>query len=148
MVAEVYAGLSAIKTAFDMARGLKDINDVAIRNGAVIELQEKILTAQQTQAALVERIGELEKEIAAFNKWDSEKEKYELKQISNVGTVAYMLRSDARDTKPPHWLCTNCYENGKASFIQYYAHIGIALHFRCSSCSAEYRTNGDRPAWL
>ena len=36
--AEVYAGLSAIKSAFDMTKGLKDIHDVTLRDRAVIEL--------------------------------------------------------------------------------------------------------------
>jgi hypothetical protein len=53
MVAEVLAGLGAFKTMFDMAKALKDINDAAIRNGAVIELQEQILGAQVAQAALL-----------------------------------------------------------------------------------------------
>jgi len=42
MVGEVFAGLGAIKTAFDIAKGLKDIDDAARRNAAVIELQQKI----------------------------------------------------------------------------------------------------------
>jgi hypothetical protein len=36
---------------------LKDINDAVIRNGAVIELQEKILAARQKQTALLERLS-------------------------------------------------------------------------------------------
>jgi hypothetical protein len=35
VVTETIAGLSAIKTAFDMTKALKDINDAAIRNAAV-----------------------------------------------------------------------------------------------------------------
>ena len=41
MVAEIYGGISALKSAFDIAKGLKDIDDAARRNAAVIELQEK-----------------------------------------------------------------------------------------------------------
>jgi hypothetical protein len=40
MVAEIYGGLSAIKSAFDIAKGLKDIHDATLRNTAIIELQE------------------------------------------------------------------------------------------------------------
>ena len=75
VAAEVYAGLGAIKTAFDIAKGLKDIDDATRRNAAVIELQEKVLSAQQAQSALIDRIGELEKEVAGFEKWDAEKER-------------------------------------------------------------------------
>jgi hypothetical protein len=64
MVAEVYATLGAFKAMFDMAKGLKDINDAAIRNGAVIALQEQILTAQAAQSTLIDRVNDLEKEVA------------------------------------------------------------------------------------
>ena len=50
MVAEVFAGLSAIKTAFDLAKGLKDIDDATRRNAVIIELQEKILSARDAQS--------------------------------------------------------------------------------------------------
>jgi uncharacterized protein YlxW (UPF0749 family) len=78
MVAEVFAGIAALKTAFDIAKGLKDIDDAARRNAAVIELQEKILSAQQSQAALVERVHELEKEVAGFDQWETERKRYAL----------------------------------------------------------------------
>ena len=68
----------------DIAKGLKDINDAAARNLAVIELQEKILAAHTAQAALVERVGELEKEMARFETWDAEKQRYRLTQCAVV----------------------------------------------------------------
>ncbi len=49
MVSEIFAGLGAFKTMFDIAKGLKDINDAAARNAAVVELQEKILAAQASR---------------------------------------------------------------------------------------------------
>ena len=56
VVAETIAGLGAFKSMYDMAKAIKDMNDAAVRNAAVIELQEKILAAQSAQAALLERI--------------------------------------------------------------------------------------------
>lgn len=117
MVAEVYAGLSAIKTAFDMAKGLKDIHDAALRNTAVIELQEKILTAQQAQASLIERISDLEKEVAAFETWSAEKQRYELKDVG-LGTLAYVVKETMRGTEPPHQICASCYQRNKKSILQ------------------------------
>jgi len=73
MVAEVYAGLGAVKAAFDMAKGLKDINDAAIRNAAIIELQQKILGAQEEQATLIQRLRELEQELSNLRAWEEEK---------------------------------------------------------------------------
>jgi hypothetical protein len=144
MVGEAIAGLSAIKTAFDLAKGLKDISDAANRNAAVIELQEKILTAQQAQAALVERISELEKQVANFEAWDTEKEKYELKPVGDHGIV-YMLKPSARGTEPPHWLCPNCYEQRKKSYLQK-APIHGGLYV-CQPCKTNITAHGG-PKWL
>jgi len=65
MVGEIYAGIGAVKAAFEIAKGLKDINDATIRNAAIIELQEKILRAQEEQSALVDRTRELEQQLAS-----------------------------------------------------------------------------------
>ena len=81
MVAEVYAGLAAFKSAFDLAKGLKDINDAAIRNAAIIELQGKILAAQHDQSKLVQHLRELEQEIASLKDWEAEKKRYALREL-------------------------------------------------------------------
>ena len=41
MVGEIFRGLSAIKTAFDMAQGLQNIHDAVTRDRAIIEPQKK-----------------------------------------------------------------------------------------------------------
>jgi hypothetical protein len=97
MVAEVFAGLAPFKGMLDIARSFKDMNDAAARQGVAIELREQILTAQETQATLIEKIRALEAEIARFDKWDIEKERYELKAISQ-GTVAYVLKTNNQNT--------------------------------------------------
>jgi hypothetical protein len=79
MVAEVFAGLGSIKAAFDIAKGLKDI-DATRRNTAIIELQEKILSAQAEQSELIETIGDLKKRVTELETWEAEKQRYELKQ--------------------------------------------------------------------
>jgi hypothetical protein len=117
MVAEVFAGIGALKTAFDIAKGLKDIDDTARRNAAVIELQEKILSAQSAQSDLVERVRELEKEVAAFETWDADKKRYELKDIG-LGSLAYVVKESERGAEPPHQICAACYQHRKVSILQ------------------------------
>ncbi len=78
MVGEIFAGLGAIKTAFDMAQGLQKIHDTVARDRAVIELQKEILTAQSTQAALVEAVGALKGRVAQLEAWDADKQRYTL----------------------------------------------------------------------
>jgi hypothetical protein len=132
MVGEVFASLNAVKTAFDIAKGLKDITDAAARNAAVIELQEHIISAQAAQSALVERVRELEKEVANFETWKADKQQYELKYLG-LGAHAYMLKPDARGTKPPHWICTHCYGDRRTEIIQYTS-IGGVTGFFCPAC--------------
>jgi hypothetical protein len=117
MAAELITGLSAFKAMFDAAKGLKDINDTTIRNGAIVELQEKILTAQAQQTALVERVSELEKEVAAYKDWDREKERYQLTDFG-CGTFAYSLKPNMANGEPPHRICAQCYQGRHKGFLQ------------------------------
>jgi uncharacterized protein YlxW (UPF0749 family) len=79
MVAEVFAGLGALKTAFDMTQGLQKIHDAVARDRAVIELQKEILAAQAAQSALVQSVSDLEKEVARLNDWEADKNRYQLR---------------------------------------------------------------------
>jgi hypothetical protein len=138
MVSEVYAGLSAFKAMFDMAKGLKDINDAAIRNGAVIELQEQILSAQQQQSELFELVRTLEAEVANFETWKTEKERYELKELAPHGVYAYAIKESARGPEPKHWICPDCYENRQKSVLQQVTRVPGRADVRlCQRCGWE-----------
>ena len=73
MVGKAFAGLGALNSALDIARGLRAINDAARRNAAVIELQEKNLSAQSAQFALIDEIAALQKEIARLKAGNADK---------------------------------------------------------------------------
>jgi hypothetical protein len=138
MVAEVFAGLSAIKSAFDIAKGLKDIDDAARRNAAVIELQEKILSAQQEQSALVERIRELEAEVASFEKWEIEAKRYKLTDFGG-NTLAYALKPEAASGEPSHRICPKCYEDQTKSILQYRTTTAYGQErYSCPNCKTEF----------
>ena len=132
MAGELIAGLGLFKTMLDMAKGLKDINDAAIRNGAVIELQEKILAAREQQSALLEQISDLEKQVAGFEKWETEKKRYYLQEIY-PGNFAYAINENARGAEPTHLICTTCYEGGKKSILQ----KSSAVHLSCPVCNSK-----------
>jgi len=63
MTGGAFAGINAFKDALDIARGLIEIDDAARRNAAVIELQEKILSAQSVLFALIDEVAALKKEV-------------------------------------------------------------------------------------
>jgi hypothetical protein len=123
-VAEIAAGITILRATLDIAKAMVGLRDAEAFRAKSIELQETILRAldkgiqaREAYSAQLDRIRALEAEVADLKTWDAEKEKYELKAIG-MGCVAYMLKPEARGTEPPHWLCPNCYAQGKKSFIQ------------------------------
>ena len=128
--------LSALKTAFDIAKGLKDIDDAARRNAAVIELQEKILSAQRSQSTLIETVSELEKKIAEMKAWESDKQRYELKAIA-PGIFALALKPSMANGEPPHYICANCCASGKKSYLQQHISGSYYDQFKCRGCGDE-----------
>jgi len=152
MAADIIGGIGIFKSLYDSAKALKDINDATVRNGAVIELQEKILSAQEAQSMLVDRIRELEEKARGYETWESEKQRYELKSIG-PGTLAYMLKAAVRGSEPPHWVCTNCFGKGQISIIQWGMSKGLGMRNLCPACTtvinpdAEAFANG-KPRWI
>jgi hypothetical protein len=116
---------------------LKDIDDKTRRNAAVIELQEKILAAQQTQAALVESVSHLEKEVARFETWETEKKRYALKDYGG-GTFAYELKQSEANGEP-HRACPACYQNGRISILQNQGGTYQGREqYHCATCKQQY----------
>jgi hypothetical protein len=149
MISEAMMGASALKTAFDMAKALKDIDDRTRRNDAVIELQEKILGAQTAQAALIQEVGELEKEVTALKAWEADKKRYELKDLG-IGAFTLMSRSRAwKMANPPHGICTNCYQKGFKSILQSSGHP--VVHDRswdCHGCDSKIKNQSNDMGFL
>ncbi len=143
MIGEAIVGLGAFKTMLDMAKGLKDLNDAAVRNAAVIDLQQTIIDAQAQQATLIERVRELEKEMARFETWETEKQRYRLTKFV-PGAVAYVLkRSEARG-EPGHAICASCYERRTKSILQGNGEMLLVKHaFVCPVCKAAIKTGGN-----
>jgi hypothetical protein len=136
MAGEIFAGLSALKTAFDIAKGLKDIDDAVRRNAAVIDLQSKILTAQEEHSTLIDHVRELKEQIARFEAWEAEKKRYELKQVP-PGVFVYALKPAMADGEPPHLICEKCYQNGKKSILHSDGGYG-GTELRCRGCGAKF----------
>jgi hypothetical protein len=143
--------MHALKAASDITKLIISSHDGRIVREKAIELQGQIFTAQQnaltaqaSQFSLLERIRELEKQIADLEAWETEKQRYELKIVSR-GATAYVMKSDAERAEPPHWLCATCYQNGKKSILQAGKSARDGPDFRntvwiCAVCRSEIRT--------
>ena len=139
MATEIIAGLGLFKTMLDTANGLKEMNDAAVRNAAVIELQSHILTAQANQSALIEEIRQLNERVAQFDAWQAEKQRYELKDFGG-GTFAYSLKPDRADGDPAHNICPACYEKRQRSILQFSHRSGLQQEFyTCPGCNTQFK---------
>jgi hypothetical protein len=146
MVAEVFAGISAFNSMLGAAKAIRDMDNAVSRNGAVIELQGQILAAQEDYSKLRQTVSALEAEVTGLKAWDAEKAKYELKMLE-TGSAVYMLKSSERGSEPAHWLCPNCYTQGKKGFLQPTgAHVGRSWIYKCAKCSSQSGCE-HRPVW-
>jgi hypothetical protein len=122
-LAETYAGLTSIKAVLDLAKAMVGLRDAETFRSKSIELQQTILdaldggiAAREAYSKQLDRISALEAEVASLKAWDAEKQSYELKPVG-YGSMAYMLKPEARGAEPPHWLCPNCFAKGQKSFL-------------------------------
>ena len=151
-VLAIKSAIDGLKAARDIAKTAIGLRDAALLQTKVIELNELILSAQSSaldaqadQLALIERINELEKEVARFKTWDTEKQRYRLIQFV-PGAVAYVLKQSEAHGEPGHALCANCYERGVKSILQSNGEPRIADHaFECPFCKTAIKNHGHEP---
>lgn len=137
VLAEVTMGFGALKGAYEVARGLKDVDDKVRINAAVIEIQEKILTAQEGAAAARERLTELEGQLAAYKSWDAIAVRYALRNFGD-DTFAYEFVVDSEDDTPAHLACPNCFQKRERSILQFRSKSGARRFFVCPACEKTF----------
>lgn len=140
--------ISGLKTASDIAKSFLEIKKISDINGKVVELQSVILSAQSSaieansaQFAMIEEIRNLKEEMARIKAWDTEKQRYHL--ISPwPGTVVYSLKESMSSGEPPHWICTNCYNNESKSILTQQQEGNSIVSFLCPKCKSSFRAVG------
>lgn len=146
----IMAAANSFKIAVDIAKGIHALNTTTeVREktsallDAVVEGRFKLLEASDTQASLLARIKELEQQIASFEDWNREKERYQLKAI-DTGAFAYMHKIGMEAGEPAVWLCQTCFQKRHVSPLQFRDQPneptgGRGMHARwgCNACKAE-----------
>lgn len=118
------AAVTSLRIAGDIAKGLVSLHTMAEvqakaieLNQSIIEAQHRIFEANAAQTALVERVRDLESQVARMKDWDAQKQRYKLKHPQNAGLV-YALQKAMSNGEPPHYICTSCFERGERSILQ------------------------------
>lgn len=126
---------------------------VRLCNLRIIELQGVILTAQSSalatqsdQFTLLERIRELEQQMADSETWKAEKQKYELREFA-PGIYALSLKETERGGEPAHRLCARCFEHRKKSILQKEREWDFGRLLKCHECGSEL-TVEDKPIYM
>lgn len=121
------------------------MNDAKLSlQGHILDAQQSLFTAQELQAAATKRIDELEQQIEKLRDWSADQQRYELADTGQ-GSLAYRLKEDMANGEPPHWICPNCYQNGKKAIMKEEAlPIGRAETLACHPCGLDIVTCGVR----
>lgn len=130
---DIATGYSALSAAFEIAKGLKNIDDRVKLNAAVIDLQEKILSAQQAAIDAKSRMEEMARTIETFDSWTEMASRYALRDFG-CQTYAYEAKPGMLEGAPPHIVCPNCFRERKLSVLQYDGKYGGRKRFECLAC--------------
>lgn len=141
MYSEIVAAIQSTKTAIDLVKAANGLSNYSELLTAVTAVQIKLtdaiaseLASQEKQAALSERVRELEKQIAEIEDWKSQIQRYALFQFP-TGALAYALKPGMENGEPIHYLCTACVDKKKKTTLQ---PNGRLLH--CPECKTNIAT--------
>lgn len=137
------SALASLKAAGDIAKAMINLRDAAAFNTkmiefqtAIIDAQDRALAANEERSVLIQRVSGLEKQIAQLEAWEAEKQRYELKEVSQ-SAFAYVLKPEASAAEPSHWICARCYQHGKKSILQGRGDVWGTEPFKCHECGNE-----------
>ena len=138
-IASAASGLQSAGQIVKSLVGLKVSSEVQAK---VIELQAVImaaqgdaLAAQSDQFALLERIRNLEAEVAKAKAWEAEKARYQLQEFP-AGALAYVLKPDAANGEPSHRICPKCYNEGHKSLLKVKTKRNGGERVECHRCDS------------
>ncbi|MGA7720305.1 MAG: hypothetical protein WCA84_03935 [Ignavibacteriaceae bacterium] len=144
MVAEITAILTSLKTANDIIKGMNAlktesaISDTRIELGNIIlDLQSRTSSLQQQYDEIIRSKNDLEKKLIEMSHFNSEKQKYILKDIA-IGSIAYIPEEEKDRVGNTHWLCQNCLDNQKSFSVYQFKIRDIKGNiYYCPKCKGE-----------
>jgi len=125
MSGEIIAAFQSAKTLFELIKVTKELSNSTDVLTAVNDVQMKLssaiasaLASQEKQAALAERVRELEAQLRDVENWENLIQRYEHAEFPTKA-LAYKLKSEmANDGEPIHYLCNACVDKKKKTTLQ------------------------------
>ncbi|WP_422004914.1 hypothetical protein [Pyruvatibacter mobilis] len=137
VVAETAAGLGALKAALDIAQGMSNLNKDAEFNLRSIELQQKIIEAQQAAMQSNERQSLLQRQVDELRDAKADLSRYRLVDHGDE-TFAYELKDGDASGDPPHKICPRCFMNNKKSVLQFVQRQNGQRKYECPECGVDF----------
>lgn len=151
MIMESTAFVTALGHATNIAKALINAHDEVNRtnlaiefNAALIDVQTKHMAVIEKNQSLLQANETLNKQLAAYDKWEQEKTRYMLAQLPSGGFV-YIRDPAQQPGDPPHWLCTNCYESRYKSVLQLAIPKTGEPYWFCPKCENKVLSRGMWP---
>lgn len=138
MYAEIQAAISSTRLLADIIKASKELRESGELAAAVSDLNAKLLhvggvalAGQEKQAALAERIRELEQELVSLKNWDAQAQDYTLQAVG-VEKVhfAQVYKPAVQSSKARHWACAKCFQDRKLYILS--AHD--RFQYKCPNC--------------
>jgi hypothetical protein len=124
MYAEIQAAIASTRFLGDIITASKDLRNFNELAAAVSEVNTKLMQAtavalasQEKQAALAERVRELENQITEVENWKTQLQRYTLFEFPTKA-LAYALKPGMEHGEPMHYLCTSCVDKKQKSTLQ------------------------------
>ncbi len=143
-IALIQGAITGLKTAGDIAKSFLELKSISDIQGKVIELQSAILSAQSSalaaqgeQSLMVQRIRDLEEEVADAKAWKETEQRYQLDEIGK-GFFAFSLKEESKGAEPFHKICANCYQKRKKSILQMQPQTALGDRYYCHECKFEF----------
>ena len=144
MLAEIASVAATLKSLGEMAKTVKDLSAAAALEAKIGELfgqvtaaRESALASQTREAALLQRVRQLESEKLELEAWAAEKQRYQLADFGG-GTFAQTLKPGMEQGEPFHRLCNSCFQQRRKGFL----HSGGDFHGRekvkCDACDKTF----------
>jgi hypothetical protein len=138
---------TSLRAVAEITKAMKDISDASVIWTKIDELTREIMSAQSCALAvqseqfdLLKTLRDLEEEIVRLKAWNAEKYRYELQRVAS-GAVAYVVKGTMRGNEPVHWICADCFQNGKKRFLNETHSDVYHVYHKCAECGYKIQTS-------
>ena len=106
----------------------------------IFEARELAFEAQEELAAVKGKMAELERKIMEYDQWAMDSKRYQLFQPESLQSLVYGVIENQAGVEPPHYLCTNCYQQRRKSILNGAVDARGWTIAVCPVCKSEIRS--------